>query len=250
MTPTSPTSFEDGSELFMLSVTNLTVSYGSISAVKSISIEVAEGEFVTLLGANGARKSSTLNAIMGLAPVSSGTIIFRGSELNKLPVEKRHPLGIGFSPEGRRVFAPLSVWDNLVAGGGQLSGQKLESRIESVIARFPILKERIGQEAGTLSGGEQQMLAIARALMHEPDFLILDEPSLGLAPKIVSEVFELIATLHAEGTTILLVEQNVRKSLEVADRAYVMELGEIKRSGPATDLRSDPSIVEAYLGVK
>ncbi len=232
----------------MLSVTDLTVSYGPIAAVKSISFEVKKGELVTLLGANGAGKSSTLNAVMGLAPITGGTIKFHDHLLNTLPVEKRHPLGIGFSPEGRRVFAPLTVRDNLIAGGNELSGHDLENRIEQVIERFPVLRERMEQEAGTLSGGEQQMLAIARALMHEPEFLILDEPSLGLAPKIVSEVFDLISALHSEGTTILLVEQNIRKSLAIAERAFVMELGRISQSGDASEMRKDPKILEAYLG--
>lgn len=232
----------------MLSVTDLIVSYGPIAAVKSISFEVKKGELVTLLGANGAGKSSTLNAIMGLAPITGGTIKFHDHFLNTLPVEKRHPLGIGFSPEGRRVFAPLTVRDNLIAGGNELSGHDLENRIEQVIERFPVLRERMEQEAGTLSGGEQQMLAIARALMHEPEFLILDEPSLGLAPKIVSEVFDLISALHSEGATILLVEQNIRKSLAIAERAFVMELGQISQSGDAGEMRKDPKILEAYLG--
>ncbi len=232
----------------MLTVTDLSVSYGPIAAVKSISLEVNKGELVTILGANGAGKSSTLNAIMGLAPITGGTISFNGQVLNKLPVEKRHPMGIGFSPEGRRVFGPLSVRDNLMAGGNELTGHDLDTQIDKVIQRFPILKERIDQEAETLSGGEQQMLAIARALMHDPEFIILDEPSLGLAPKIVSEVFDLIAALHEEGTTVLLVEQNIRKSLAIADRAYVMELGGITRAGDAKTLRNDPNILEAYLG--
>ncbi|MCP5073726.1 MAG: ABC transporter ATP-binding protein [Rhodobacteraceae bacterium] len=232
----------------MLTVTDLTVSYGPIAAVKSISFEVNQGELVTLLGANGAGKSSTLNAIMGLAPITGGTIHFKDQQLNSMPVEKRHPLGIGFSPEGRRVFGPLTVRDNLIAGGNELSGHDLENRIDQVIQRFPVLDERMQQMAGTLSGGEQQMLAIARALMHEPEFLILDEPSLGLAPKIVSEVFDLISALHSEGTTILLVEQNIRKSLAIAERACVMELGEITQTGDAKVMRKDPRILEAYLG--
>ena len=157
-------------------------------------------------------------------------------------------MGIGVAPEGRRVFGPLSVRDNLIAGGATLSPSQCEARMDEVIGRFPVLQQRVAQEAGTLSGGEQQMLAIARALMPNPSFLILDEPSLGLAPKIVSQVFELIAELKAEGTTILLVEQNVRKSLAVADRAYVMELGRIVREGIATELAADPAIHEAYLG--
>ena len=232
----------------MLSVSELVVSYGPIAAVKSVSFEVEAGELVTILGANGAGKTSTLNAVMGLAPIVGGDIRFKGNSLNKLAVEKRHPMGIGFSPEGRRVFKELSVLDNLKAGGHELTGQRLDEKLETIAERFPVLRERLHQEAGTLSGGEQQMLAIARATMHDPDFLILDEPSLGLAPKIVSGMFELIDQLHQEGTTILLVEQNIRKSLAIADRAYVMELGEITKSGDAQRLSEDPSILEAYLG--
>jgi len=232
----------------MLEVSDLVVSYGPVAAVKSISLEVGKGELVTVLGANGVGKTSTLNAIMGLAPIQSGRIVYNGTLLNSQSVEARHGIGIGFSPEGRRVFGPLTVHENLKAGGAGLKGVDLEDRIDQVTVRFPILRERIAQEAATLSGGEQQMLAIARALMHEPEFLILDEPSLGLAPKIVSEMFELISGLHAEGTTILLVEQNMRKSLSIADRAYVLSLGEITTSGPARTLLEDPEILDAYLG--
>ncbi len=163
----------------MLSVTDLTVSYGPIAAVKSISFEVGKGELVTLLGANGAGKSSTLNAIMGLAPITGGTIHFKDQPLNSMPVEKRHPLGIGFSPEGRRVFGPLTVRDNLIAGGNELSGHDLENRIDQVIERFPVLRERMEQEAGTLSGGEQQMLGSAGEWMQEQGVLSSEERSLG-----------------------------------------------------------------------
>lgn len=232
----------------MLTVHDLQVTYGPVRAVHGISFHVGDGELVTLLGANGAGKTSTLNAVVGLVPVAAGAITFSGADLLAQPTEARARLGIGLTPEGRRVFGPLSVRDNLRAGGSTLSPNQCEARMEKVMGRFPILQQRAEQEAGTLSGGEQQMLAIARALMPNPTFLILDEPSLGLAPKIVSQVFELIAELKAEGTTILLVEQNVKKSLAVADRAYVMELGRIVREGAADELAADPAIHEAYLG--
>ncbi len=231
----------------MLSVNDLQVSYGPVRAVHGVSFEVKSGELVTIIGANGAGKTSTLNAVVGLVP-AAGRVVFSGKDLLAQPTEVRAQLGIGVAPEGRRVFGPLSVRDNLIAGGATLSPSQCEARMDEVMGRFPVLQQRVAQEAGTLSGGEQQMLAIARALMPNPSFLILDEPSLGLAPKIVSQVFELIAELKAEGTTILLVEQNVRKSLAVADRAYVMELGRIVREGIATELAADPAIHEAYLG--
>ena len=232
----------------MLSVNDLQVSYGPVRAVHGVSFEVKSGELVTIIGANGAGKTSTLNAVVGLVPAAAGRVVFSGKDLLAQPTEARAQLGIGVAPEGRRVFGPLSVRDNLIAGGATLSPSQCEARMDEVMGRFPVLQQRVAQEAGTLSGGEQQMLAIARALMPNPSFLILDEPSLGLAPKIVSQVFELIAELKAEGTTILLVEQNVRKSLAVADRAYVMELGRIVREGLATELAADPAIHEAYLG--
>ncbi|MEE2716839.1 MAG: ABC transporter ATP-binding protein [SAR324 cluster bacterium] len=232
----------------MLTVHDLQVTYGPVRAVHGISFHVDDGELVTILGANGAGKTSTLNAVVGLVPVAAGAITFSGADLLAQPTEARARLGIGLTPEGRRVFGPLSVRDNLRAGGSTLSPNQCEARMEEVMGRFPILQQRAEQEAGTLSGGEQQMLAIARALMPNPTFLILDEPSLGLAPKIVSQVFELIAELKSEGTTILLVEQNVKKSLAVADRAYVMELGRIVREGAADELAADPVIHEAYLG--
>lgn len=232
----------------LLNVDQLEVSYGPVKAVQKISFHVKEGELVTIIGANGAGKTSTLNAIMSLVDIASGKIEFDGFDLAKSSVEAKPNLGIVMSPEGRRVFADLTVRENLIAGGMTLPNAICQQRLQNMAARFPILEERMEQEAGTLSGGEQQMLAIARALMIEPKFLILDEPSLGLAPKIVSQVFELINELHAEGVTILLVEQNVKKSLAVADRAYVMELGHIVREGNASELAQDEKIHEAYLG--
>lgn len=233
----------------LLNVKNLTVAYGPVKAVKGIDFKVDEGELVTIIGANGAGKTSTLNAIMGLVPIQKGQITYTGKDLDKLAVEKKSILGIGISPEGRRVFCGLSVRENLIAGGMTLSSSLCDERIDIVTERFPILRERIDQDAGTLSGGEQQMLAIARALMISPKFLILDEPSLGLAPKIVSEVFELIEQLNKEGMSILLVEQNVKKSLAIAHRAYVMELGLIVKQGDAKTLAQDDSIQDSYLGV-
>ena len=232
----------------MLTVSNLTVAYGAITAVRGISFDIQQGELVALLGANGAGKTSTLNAVMGFVKHQADAMHFAEQDISSLSVEARPDWGIAYSPEGRRVFGSMTVHENLRAGGNRLKGTELQQRIEQVAQRFPVLKERFHQTAGSLSGGEQQMLAIARALMLEPKFLILDEPSLGLAPKIVSEVFELIAELHADGMTILLVEQNVRKSLAIADRAYVMELGQIRQSGMATDLRADKGVIDAYLG--
>ncbi|MCP4045623.1 MAG: ABC transporter ATP-binding protein [Gammaproteobacteria bacterium] len=232
----------------MLAVSNLCVSYGPVAAVKGISFEVDSGELVTIIGANGAGKTTTLNAIMGLVPIVSGNVVLKGNSLAGVPVENRARMGLSFSPEGRRVFKSLSVIDNLRAGGCTLSRSDFDRRLGSVLEQFPVLRERREQDAGTLSGGEQQMLAIARALMVNPTCLILDEPSLGLAPKIVTKVFEIIAELRASGVTILLVEQNVKKSLAIADRAYVMELGMIVRSGPADELADDQFVHDSYLG--
>ena len=202
---------------------------------------------MTIIGANGAGKTSTLNAVMGLAPVRQGRVLYQGQPLSRV-VEERVRRKIAFSPEGRRVFAPLSVLENLRIGGSILPRREQQVRIDAMLQRFPILEERQHQAAGTLSGGEQQMLAIARALMISPDLLILDEPSLGLAPQIVRQVFALIAELHREGVSILLVEQNVNMSLQIADRAYVMELGRVVHSGTATALRQDPVVQQSYLG--
>ncbi|MEM7376893.1 MAG: ABC transporter ATP-binding protein [Pseudomonadota bacterium] len=232
----------------LLEVSQLQVRYGAIGAVHGVDLEVNAGELVTVIGANGAGKTSTLKAIMGLVPAASGQVSFDGRALDAVPIEQRTQLGLAMSPEGRRVFAPLSVRENLAVGGVALPPADVDARIDAMVVRFPILGERIDQLAGTLSGGEQQMLAIARALMSQPRCLVLDEPSLGLAPKIVSQVFELIAELHAEGVAVLLVEQNVQKSLAIADRAYVMELGRIVLSGAANELARDNSIQDRYLG--
>ncbi len=231
----------------MLKVSDIHVSYGPVAAVKGISFDVKKGELVTIIGANGAGKTTTLNALMGLVPVSSGSMLLKGEDLSKIPVEGRITRGLSFSPEGRRVFKSLSVLDNLRAGGNILSKLKADERIHDMMEQFPLLRERSHQDAGTLSGGEQQMLAIARALMSQPSCVILDEPSLGLAPKIVSQVFEIIRDLRETGVTILLVEQNIKKSLAIADRAYVMELGKIVKSGNAKELAEDQSIQDSYL---
>ncbi len=232
----------------MLFVSNLCVSYGPVAAVKGVSFDVQKGEIVTIIGANGAGKTTTLNAVMGLVPIQNGTVRLKDVPLTDIAVESRAGLGLSFSPEGRRVFKPLSVIDNLRAGGCTLTRSQFETRLDAVLEQFPLLRERREQEAGTLSGGEQQMLAIARALMVNPTCLILDEPSLGLAPKIVTKVFEIISGLRAAGVTILLVEQNIKKSLAIADRAYVMELGKIVQSGPANELANDQNIHDNYLG--
>ncbi len=232
----------------MLNVTNLEVHYGPVAAVKGISFEVRKGELVSIIGANGAGKTSTLNAVMGLVGPTAGKIELNGQDLDKVPVESRTRLGVAVSPEGRRVFKSLSILDNLRAGGTSLNKEMVAERIDLMMEQFPTLRERRHQDAGTLSGGEQQMLAIARALMIDPSCLILDEPSLGLAPKIVSQVFALIEELKESGVTVLLVEQNVKKSLAIADRAYVMELGAIVRQGTAGELLNDEEIRESYLG--
>ncbi len=236
-------------ETTALTVSDLEVAYGAIRAVHGISLHVNQGEVVTIIGSNGAGKTSTLHAVIGLVPVLAGTVTFSRQNLLAHPIETRARLGMAFSPEGRRVFTPLSVRDNLRVGGFTLRPDECETRIEAMMSRFPVLRQRAEQMAGTLSGGEQQILAVARALMTNPSFLMMDEPSLGMAPKIVNQVFELILELKSEGVTILLVEQNVKKSLAVADRVYVMELGTIVREGPADELAADPAIHQAYLGV-
>ena len=232
----------------LLKIQQLHVHYGPVEAVRGVDIHVGQQELVTIIGANGAGKTSTLNAVMGLVPISQGSVHYAGQPLPSVVVEERVRRKIAFSPEGRRVFGPLSVVENLRIGGTTLPAREVNPQIQSMLERFPILGERQHQAAGTLSGGEQQMLAIARALMVKPELLILDEPSLGLAPQIVQQVFALIAELHREGVSILLVEQNVNKSLQIADRAYVMELGKVVHQGDAKALRQDPAIQQSYLG--
>jgi branched-chain amino acid transport system ATP-binding protein len=233
----------------LLEVKNLEVYYGVIQAIKGISFEVNEGEIVTLIGSNGAGKTTTMQSIMGLIPAKHGEIIYDGVPINKVPSHKIVQMGMTQVPEGRRVFQELTVFDNLLMGAyTKKDNKKIKEDIESVYDRFPRLKERKNQIAGTLSGGEQQMLAMGRALMSHPRLLMLDEPSMGLSPLLVDQVFSIIKDIHKEGTTILLVEQNAGKALAIADRAYVLETGNITMTGEAGTLLNDDRIKKAYLG--
>ena len=232
----------------MLKVNDLQVYYGSIHAVKGISFEVREGEIVTLIGANGAGKSTTLNTVAGLLKPRGGSIEFEGESLVGVPAHKMVSRGIALCPEGRRVFTEMSVKENLEMGAFTRSDVEARESRKLVYDRFPRLLERKGQSAGTLSGGEQQMLAMGRALMSKPKLLMLDEPSMGLAPILVQEIFDIIKSLHEQGTTILLVEQNAQMALSIADRAYVLETGTVSMSGDADDLLHDPRVQQAYLG--
>ncbi|MDP3822621.1 MAG: ABC transporter ATP-binding protein [Burkholderiales bacterium] len=234
----------------MLKITDLRVNYGAIEALKGVSLEVQAGEVVTLIGGNGAGKSTLMRAISGLEPAAGGSIAFEGANLATVPAHRRVGLGIAQSPEGRQVFADQSVRDNLVLGAYlRADGDAaIGADIDAQFATFPRLQERQHQLAGTLSGGEQQMLAISRALMAGPKLLLLDEPSLGLAPLIVKEIFGVIRALKARGVTILLVEQMANQALKVADRAYVLKTGQITSSGSARELLNDPAVREAYLG--
>jgi len=233
----------------MLSLQNVSVSYGPIQAVRHVNIEITAGEVVTLLGPNGAGKSSLLRAIMGMHPISSGEIILNGQTLNGMATEKIVRCGLTLTPEGRQVFAGLTVYENLRLGGASRTDrQEVKESYTMVFDLFPILADRRNQQAGTLSGGEQQQLAIARSLMSKPRLLMLDEPSLGLAPVIVDQIFDLIARLRNSGLTILLVEQNAEQSLQIADRGYVFASGEIEMSGTSQELRSTSKIMAAYLG--
>ena len=233
----------------MLELREVEVSYGNIRAIKGISLTVAEGELVTLIGANGAGKSTTLKTISGLLRPKSGTLFYRGQPLDRLPPHRIVALGISHCPEGRHLFGRLTVTENLRLGAIQRRDREnVQSDIKHVYTLFPVLEERSVQLAGTLSGGEQQMLAIGRALMSRPQLLLLDEPSLGLAPILVSIIFETIRQLKREGATILLVEQNARLALDIADRAYVMETGRVTLQGPATELKHNPQVEHTYLG--
>ena len=233
----------------MLEVEDLNVSYGAIKALKGISFNVDEGEIITLIGSNGAGKTTTLHSVSNLIKKQSGTIFFEGNDITTLTADKivrQHLIQV---PEGRRIFANLSVKENLELGAF-LRNDKAEIKrdLEKVFVLFPRLKERLKQNAGTLSGGEQQMLAMGRALMSKPKLLLLDEPSMGLAPILVDEIFEIIKRINADGTTILLVEQNAFKALSIADRAYILETGNIIKEGKACDLINDDSVKNAYLG--
>ncbi len=233
----------------MLKVENLSVSYGVIAAVKGVSFEVGQGESVALIGANGAGKTTILQTITGLIAPRGGSIRFDGADLLKTPAHKIVSLGMAHVPEGRRIFQELSVLENLRLGAFTRKDKKeIEDSLEMVYARFPRLKERRTQIAGTLSGCEQQMLAMGRALMSRPKIILMDEPSMGLSPLLVSEVFDIIREINSAGTTVLVVEQNARKVLSIADRAYVLETGKIVLEGNAADLLNDDSVKKAYLG--
>ena len=231
----------------LLEIKDLRVSYGGIKALKGISFHVEEGQIVTLIGANGAGKSTTLRAISGLAPVRSGTILYDGQAINGLNPQKIVSMGVGMVPEGRRVFPNLTVLENLKIGA-YLRRDDLKHDIEYVYSLFPRLRERSWQMAGTLSGGEQQMLAVGRALMMKPRILMMDEPSLGLAPLVIRDIFEIIKTLHAQGMTILLVEQNANAALKVADYAFVLQTGMMGVQGTGAELLDNPEVKAAYLG--
>jgi len=235
----------------VLSITDVHTFYGSIHALRGISLDVEQGEIVALIGGNGAGKSTTLNTISGIVPLRSGRIELNGEDLAKFPAHEITAKGVGQVPEGRRIFARLTVFENLKMGAYVVSDKAvIAQRIDTAFEMFPRLKERQSQVAGTLSGGEQQMLAMSRALMSDPKVLLMDEPSMGLAPLLVDQIFDKIAELHARGITILLVEQNARKALQIADRGYVIETGSIVLSAPAEDLRENDAVKKAYLGIE
>jgi branched-chain amino acid transport system ATP-binding protein len=234
----------------MLEIKGLNTFYGHIHALKGINMEIKEGEIVSLIGSNGAGKSTTLGSIAGLVPSQSGTIHFKSQNITNMAPYKVVKLGVSLSPEGREVFPALTVQQNLILGAYAKNNKaKIDESFTRVYDLFPRLKERIKQTAGTLSGGEQQMLAIGRALMSEPELLLLDEPSLGLAPNLVIMIFELIQSINKQGTTILLIEQNANMALSVSHRAYVLETGNITMSGISSDLASDSRVKKAYLGI-
>jgi len=233
----------------VLQVKEIDVYYGAIHALKKLSLEVEQSSIVTLIGANGAGKTTTLKSISGLLRPKTGSIVFKGTDINKVAPEKIVGLGISQVPEGRRVFATMTVMENLEMGAYLRRDKKgMEEDMENVFTRFPRLKERRKQLAGTLSGGEQQMLAIGRALMARPQLMLMDEPSMGLAPLLVKEIFSIIKDINERGTTILLVEQNANMALSIADKAYVIETGEIVLQGSAQELMNSPEVKKAYLG--
>ena len=232
----------------ILNVEDINVYYGSIHAVKGVSFQVNQGEIVTLIGANGAGKSTTLNTISGLLHSKTGSITFMGEALNKYPCHKIVSKGLAMVPEGRRIFLQMTVEENLEMGAFTQPNAGVDADLERVFDQFPRLKERRRQIAGTLSGGEQQMLAMGRALMSHPKLLMLDEPSMGLAPILVEQIFDIIQSLHKAGTTILLVEQNAQMALSIADRGYVLETGSIVTTGTGAELIQSPAIKKAYLG--
>ena len=233
----------------MLEVKDLQVYYGMIQAIKGISFEVNQGEVIALIGANGAGKTTILHTVTGLIAPKAGSIVFEDQDITKIPAHKIVSMGMAHVPEGRRVFAQLSVYDNLKMGAyTRKDKNEIEESLEMVYKRFPRLEERKNQMAGTLSGGEQQMLAMGRALMSKPKIILMDEPSMGLSPIFVNEIFDIIQEVSASGTTVLLVEQNAKKALSIADRAYVLETGNIALEGDAKVLMNDDSIKKAYLG--
>ena len=234
----------------MLKIENVVAGYGHITALKSINLEVPQGSIVSLIGANGAGKSTTMRSIMGLVKPTEGRITFEGKDITSMKTHDIVKSGISLVPEGRQILQDMSVYENLEMGAYIRKDAEINDDIKKVFKRFPILDERSYQLGGTLSGGQQQMLAIGRALMARPKLLLLDEPSMGLAPLVVNEIFEVIKEISAEGTTVLLVEQNVRQALKIADYAYVLETGKIVLSGPAEEIRDDPRVMEAYLGGK
>jgi branched-chain amino acid transport system ATP-binding protein len=231
-----------------LTVERLVVSMGAQQILHEVSVTVPERGIVTVLGANGVGKTTLMRTISGVYRARSGRVVFQGQDITEQPSHRIVALGLAQAPEGRQVFAAMSVRENLLLGGAMLSREDFETTFAEVLDRFPVLRQRLAQQAGSLSGGEQQMLCIGRALMSRPRLLLLDEPSLGLAPKIVRQIFELVSSIRAAGTAILLVEQNVRQALKVADHGYVMEGGRIVLEGPAAELRDDPRVRDAYLG--
>ena len=233
----------------MLEVRDLQVYYGMVHAIKGISFDVNQGEVIALIGANGAGKTTTLHTITGLLAPKSGSVLFEGKDITKVPAHKIVSMGMAHVPEGRRVFAELSVYENLKMGAYTRKDKKeIEESLANVYKRFPRLEERKNQMAGTLSGGEQQMLAMGRALMSKPKIILMDEPSMGLSPIFVNEIFDIIRAVSESGTTVLLVEQNAKKALSISDRAYVLETGTITMSGKAKDLLEDEAVKKAYLG--
>lgn len=233
----------------MLEVRDLEVYYGVICALKGISFEVNEGEIVTLIGANGAGKTTTMQSVVGLIPKRSGSVVFNGQDITKTPCHKIVHMGMTQVPEGRRIFQELTVYENLLMGAYSMKNQSgFKADLEDIFTRFPRLAERRNQIAGTLSGGEQQMLAMGRALMSHPKLLMLDEPSMGLSPLLVDQVFEIIKDINRDGTTVLLVEQNAGKSLAISDRAYVLENGSVSLSGTGAELAASEMVKKAYLG--
>ena len=234
----------------LLELDSVSVHYGKVRALKGVSLRVDEGEIVTLIGGNGAGKTTTLNAISGLVPVTSGSIRLQGRELSTVPAHQRVTLGVCQAPEGRRIFPGMSVMENLEMGAyiRRAGRAELQPDLDRVFTLFPRLADRRSQAGGTLSGGEQQMLAIGRALMARPRLLLLDEPSMGLAPRLVSQIFDIVTEINAQGTTVLLVEQNAAQALQRAGRAYVLEAGRIVRSAAASTLLDDDSVKAAYLG--